>query len=376
MTPRWIVASVMACAAGAALTAQDAGRPRAEARAQRVNDRIRALQVEADRLAAEARTLLGELRALEVDAQLQAEQLREAQAASARGRAAVEAAAARFAAIEQQRESQLPGVKVQLVDIYKRGRIGYARLLFGTTGAREFGRALRAVGALVRINDTRIAAHRRTLDDLRGERARLEAELDALEAKEAQAREVQAAADRATAARGRLLAQIDARRDLTAQLAGELQVAHERLQQQLAALAGGGSVDAVTVPLAPFRGALEWPVPGRLLVPFGQPSKRAGDVTPRNGVEIAAPAGTPVQAVHPGVVSYAEPFAGLGNGSSSTTARTPTRCTATWSRSAWHAAGLWTRAPSLAGSARRRRVRPPSTSKCASTAAQSIPYNG
>ncbi|MBI3047311.1 MAG: peptidoglycan DD-metalloendopeptidase family protein [Acidobacteria bacterium] len=293
--------------------AQDADRARTEAQARRVDDRIRALQGEADRLAGEARTLLGELRTLEIEQQLQIERVSEAQAAVERGRAAVDEADARLEALEQQRLAQLPDLKAQLVDIYKRGRTGYTKLLFGTTSVREFGRALRAVAALMRINEGRVAEHRRTLDELRRERAAIEEELRALEAHDADARRARAAADRALAARARLLAQIDSRRDLTAQLAGELQLAHDRLQQQLAALAGGRAVEPVAVPVAPFRGALEWPVPGRVLVPFGKAPGRPGDNSARNGIEIAAPAGTPVHAVHPGTVSYAEPFTGFGN---------------------------------------------------------------
>jgi septal ring factor EnvC (AmiA/AmiB activator) len=311
-TARLFSVSLWLAIGGAVLPAQDAGRTRADSQLGRVDDRMRALESEADRLAAEARTLLGELRALEVEQQLQVERSRAAQAAAGRGLAAVQAADARLSALEQQRVAELPDIQAQLVDIYKRGRTGYAKLLFGATSAREFGRALRAVAALVRINDTRVEAHRRTVDDVRRERATLQAELKTLEAREAEAAEAQAAAGRALAARTKLLAQIDARRDLTAQLAGELQLAHDRLQQQLAALGGSGA-ETVPVPLAPFRGALEWPVQGRVAVAFGQPSGRPGDIAARNGVEIAAAAGAPVAAVHPGTVSYAESFTGLGN---------------------------------------------------------------
>jgi septal ring factor EnvC (AmiA/AmiB activator) len=48
-------------------------------------------------------------------------------------------------------------------------------------------------------------------------------------------------------------------------------------------------------------------------VRFGQPSGRPGDTTVRNGIEIAAPAGTAVRAVHPGTVSYADILSGFGN---------------------------------------------------------------
>jgi septal ring factor EnvC (AmiA/AmiB activator) len=304
---------IAALALGVSLAAQTLDRGRTEAEAQRVNDRIRALQAEADQLAGQARTLLGDLRKLEVERALQAERVREAQAAITSGRAAIDASTARVAALEAQRVAQLPDLQAQLVDIYKRGRAGYARLLFGSTGVREFGRATRAVAALITINQRRVAEHQRTVDALKQERARLEEELKTLHVREAEAVEAQAAASRALASRTALTAQIDARRDLNAQLAGELQVAHQRLQQQMASLDAGEAAEAVPIPLAPFRGALEWPVPGRVTGRFGQVGGRFGEPTLRNGIEIAAPEGTPVRALHSGTVSYAEPFAGFGN---------------------------------------------------------------
>ena len=119
--------------------------------------------------------------------------------------------------------------------------------------------------------------------------------------------------DRAVAARTALIARIDTRRDLNAQLAGELQVAAARLQQQAANAAAGRPADQVTVPFAPFRGALDWPVAGNVSGRFGQQGGRAGSTGARNGVEITATEGTPVQAVHAGTVSYSDAFTGFGN---------------------------------------------------------------
>ena len=69
-------------------------------------------------------------------------------------------------------------------------------------------------------------------------------------------------------------------------------------------------VEAAAVPVTPFRGALEWPVPGRVTGRFGQPGAVAGSV--RSGIDLAATAGAAVRAVHDGVVDYAEGFTGLG----------------------------------------------------------------
>jgi septal ring factor EnvC (AmiA/AmiB activator) len=300
-------------AGAVSIGAQAPDRTRTEAQSRRVNERIAALQREAERLAGEARTLVGDLRKLEIERDLQVERVREAQAAVAGAQQEIQRTTERLAALEQARVAQLPDVKTQLVDVYKRGRTGYARMLFGATGMREFSRATRAVAALVRINEQRIAEHRRTLEAVRQERAAVEAKARELQGHEAEARRARAAAERLVAARTALIAQIDARRDLNAQFAGELQVAAERLQQQMTNLASGRPVETIAVPLAPFRGALEWPATGRISGRFGQQGGRFGSATARNGIEIAVPEGTPVRAVHAGTVTFADAFAGFGN---------------------------------------------------------------
>jgi septal ring factor EnvC (AmiA/AmiB activator) len=111
------------------------------------------------------------------------------------------------------------------------------------------------------------------------------------------------------AARTALLDDIDTRRDLTAQYLGELQQAYARLGTDMTARGSGRVVEPASIPVGPFRGALDWPVPGRLAGRFGQ-TGAAGSV--RNGIEVASAINTPVRAVHEGTVDYAEGFTGLG----------------------------------------------------------------
>jgi septal ring factor EnvC (AmiA/AmiB activator) len=58
---------------------------------------------------------------------------------------------------------------------------------------------------------------------------------------------------------------------------------------------------------------LDWPVVGPLRTRFGAPVGASGSEASRNGIEIAAPAGTPVAAVHGGTVGFAGAFVGFGN---------------------------------------------------------------
>ncbi|PYR65371.1 MAG: hypothetical protein DMF88_20075 [Acidobacteria bacterium] len=225
--------------------------------------------------------LLGDLRQLEIQRAIAAEKVKAADAAVAAAQTALQQTSERLTALEQQRESQLPDLKVRLVDIYKRGRGGYARMLVDVNGLREFARAMRAVAALTTINEERIAQHRRTLADVRQERDAAQQRTQELQAAARDADRARLAAQRAVAAREALLTQIDQRRDLNAQLAGELDVAYQRLQEQVGNLLAGRPVEGVTIPMASFRGALDWPAPGRY-------------VRARNGIEIMAPEGTSV----------------------------------------------------------------------------------
>jgi septal ring factor EnvC (AmiA/AmiB activator) len=276
-------------------------------RAARVTDRIQALQREAQQLAAQSRTLLGDLRRLAVERDLRTEEAHQADAAARAAEQELEATSARVTTLEQQRQAQLPDLRKQLVDIYKRGRTGYAALLFGATNIRDLARATRAIASLSTINERRLEAHRATLAALRAERAAQQEKAAQLRAQRQRAAQTTAAAERAVAARAALISQIDAQRDLNAQYVGELQQAYLRLQQQI----GSSGNAPVEVPLAPFRGALTWPTAGPVVTRFGQ-ADRPGEGAVRNGIEIAAAEGAPVRAVHGGIVAFSGPFTGFG----------------------------------------------------------------
>jgi septal ring factor EnvC (AmiA/AmiB activator) len=281
--------------------------PRADAQARRVTDRIQALQREAAQLAVQSRTLLGELRALEIERELRTAQATQAEAAAAAAQQALVTTTARVADLEQQRAMQLPDMRAQLIDIYKRGHTGYAQLLFGAHDMRELARAARAVASLAVVDQRRLARHRATLDALRTERRALERETDELRNRRLEAEQARSAAQRAIASRMTLIARIDSRRDLAAQYAGELQEAYDRLQQQIRATRPA----RVEVPLTPFQRALDWPVTGRVTARFGH-AERPGGAAARTGIDIAAPEGTSVKAVHGGTVAFAGLFTGFG----------------------------------------------------------------
>ncbi len=282
--------------------------------------RALALQAEGERLARQSRTLLGELRKLEIERELQTERAREASAAVAAAEEALARATARLDDLERRRQRQLPDLKARLVDLYKRGSGANLRLLLGATSVRDFARSTRVVGAMARTTEQRLNAYRALLASAQQERTVLSDALVRLQAQRQAVERGRAAATAAIRDRAALLADIDRRRDLTAQLASELQAASQKLDQQVAAVSSGPAAaansvgtagPAATAPSVPARGLLGWPLDGRLIGRFGEPSTRINGAS-RNGIELEAAEGTPARVTFAGAVVYSAPFSGYG----------------------------------------------------------------
>lgn len=282
-------------------------RARTEALARRATERLQALQREADRLASEERTLLGDLRKFEIERQLNSEELKRLDADAAKVQAELDATAARMDALAASSRAELPDLQQRLVDIYKLGQARYLRLLLSTPDLRRLGQSTRTVAALAKLDRDRIATHAKTLAELKKERKTLETRGAEFAALRAAAEKAQAAAQRAAQARTDLVRDIDKKRDLNAQLSSELQAAQQKLQATLRDLATGAApAEAAQLPLRPFRGALEWPIAGTV-------SRRFGRAPAANGIEITAPQGADAVAIHDGTVAFAGPFTGFGN---------------------------------------------------------------
>lgn len=293
-------------ATAAAAGAQDPARTELD----RVTERLRALQREADELATQERTLLVELRRLEVERQIKAQEARRAETAYKETKGRLDATVARAAALRETAARERPEVEARLVHLYKLGGAGYWRLLLDVEDLRSLGRAYRTAAALSRLDRERIEQHRWTLEALAAEQAALEARTREAAALQQKAVAARAALDRAVAARTVLVESIDQRRDLNAQLTGELQAAQQKLQASVTQLGTTRQGSVPSVPLGPFRGALPWPAAGVVTGRFGTTS-RGG--TPRNGIEISLAEGQPVRTVHEGTVVFADQFTGYGN---------------------------------------------------------------
>ena len=293
-------------------SAQPSDRARTEALARRAAERLQSLQREADRLAAQERTLIGDLRKLELERQLKGEELKQFDRDAAKLETELTAITERMAALQQSERAARPQLTGRLVEMYKLGQARYLRLLLSAPDLRRMGQASRTVAALAKFDRDRVAARARTLAELTSTRVTLEQRTGQLAAARAAAAAAESAAARAAQSRNELIRDIDRRRDLNAQLAGELQAAQQKLQVTLRELAAGTSpAEPAALPLRPFRGELDWPVAGTVVRRFGRSDGRSA--TSNNGMEIGTAEDATAVAIHDGTVAFAGAFGGFGN---------------------------------------------------------------
>lgn len=281
-----------------------------DAAARQIDERLRELKREADELASREKTLLEELRHLELQRQITNEELAALATTLREAEQQVADAEARTQQLQQAAVTARPELEQRLVRLYKMGRGGYWRLLLEAEDLRTLARTYRMAAALTQLERERVRTHHETLESLQRERAELDRRLLDARALRARTAAARAELDRAITARTALLTSIERRRDLGAQLARELQAAQARLE----GIASLPSPVTGRNPIRPLKGGLPWPADGIVIGRFGQPVMGVGGARlPARGIEISLPEGHRVSAIHDGVVSFSGPLTGFGS---------------------------------------------------------------
>ena len=288
---------------------QQPDQARTEALAARAAERLRVLHEEADRLASEERTLLGDLRRLELQRQIKEAEFKRADEELKEATAALNEVNAEVAHLEERDRAERPELQARLAELYKLGQARYMRLLLSLSDPRQVIQGTRLVSVLAKSDHDRIEAHQIRLGELASSRASLEERGRRLADLKSEVAKARSALDQAVAERNALVLDIDQRRDLNAKLSGELQAAQSTLQLRLKGTAQASAAPA-SLPLRPFKGELAWPVTGVVRQRFARTSTMTQIAS--NGIEITAAEGTVVGAVHDGTVAFADTFSGFG----------------------------------------------------------------
>lgn len=325
-TPRGAARAIrnlaLALAASAALltgglpdaAAQSASKEDAQAAAARVDALGKDLQALGKRLAAtrEARSDASEALA-QVETRLAELRRRLASLADQQRRLDGQIAGleSRRQTLRERRREQLDALAKQLDALYRVGDSPQLKLLLNQdepgrldrlqTYLNRLSRAReRQLDELARL-DTQLAETRTSLDQRRQRLAELVAE----------AAEQRTALNRQAREREALVAKLDARYSDERSRQQALARARNDAEQQLARIRE--ALKRLDQPppstaIDKTRGDLPWPVQGRIVSTYG-----SGEGVNRNGLVIAAAAGTPVKAIHAGRVVFADWMRGFGN---------------------------------------------------------------
>ena len=212
----------------------------------------------------------------------------------------------------------------RLRDIYKRGPLQTMEVLLTARSFSDLIDRYRYLQIIAR-HDRRLAdevarleaelstrerelrSNLRQLETIRQERTREYQQIETLRREQQRALGSARAREQTTQTRIEQLQQDEAR--LSALLA-ELE---RRRREAEAAARTAAAPTAPASALSPAdRGAVPWPVEGRVLYRFGREVQPNGTAIRRNGIGIVAPAGTPVRAAVGGNVVLAGPFEGYG----------------------------------------------------------------
>ena len=278
-----------------------------------VRERIGRLESDLRRLSAEAETAQRERRQLDAELELADARVREVELlleqSGEEAKRLREEAATISADLESRRQALdrhleimvllgRPGPLQLLVDAYRGGMLEEA---VGTVSVLTAGqiKLFEEYREVRRQHGIRLAELSQTLDQARDEARQLESRRQELEDVRTQVARHLASVERSRASAGASLDELRQREASLERLVGGL-ASRQRFT---------GNED-----IRGYRGALPWPVEGRVVQHFGrQKLEKYSAYTVCNGIRFDAPSSSSVTAVFPGVVAYARYFKGYGN---------------------------------------------------------------
>lgn len=282
----------------------------------RIRARVATLESEADRVGAQERDLVGEVARNRAALALQGARVEEARAAQRASLEALDRAEREERRLRGRIETLRGALAGRISALYRFGAAGYARLLLTLGESDDLVPAMRQLRYLTRRDA-------RALAELEAAQEELERTLRTIARRREEATawlEEQQSRERELARRNRrqreLLAELEQRRSRLEAAAAALRTRGERLDRLMTLLAEEGGSGLSGLAIQEFRGALDWPLEGRVTGEFGpRRDPKYGTVVPHNGIEIAPrgdPAPRQARVLFPGRVVFAGPFRDLG----------------------------------------------------------------
>jgi septal ring factor EnvC (AmiA/AmiB activator) len=260
--------------------------------------------------------LKGQFETADLDFQIQTGErrvldLRKVESEREAARAASDRDAARRDADERRED-----LSTRMAALYRLGRLGLLRPLAAADSAGSFLNGLRLLTHLARRDAALLARHEEAAVTLASREEELAVKKHELADLAAESRRKEIALASARSRKATLLAQVHETARVEEKQVSTLEDKSERLAALLDLLEGRGRALAPgAASIRKYRGALDWPLKGKVAVPFGRIANPKFPKTflRSSGWTLEALTGAPVFAVFSGEVVYAQWLKGYGN---------------------------------------------------------------
>ena len=219
----------------------------------------------------------------------------------------------RVAALEVVVENVRGDLARRLDGMYRLGRGGYLRLALSLDERAPVLPALRQLRYLARRDREALERYRTARTSLDIEQRHLESARSEAERWHAEEASRRAELDRVRQEQAGLLTRVQREKRAVADRAAVLEEQALKLATLISALVDRSGAPLEGRPITGFKGVLDWPVDGKVSVPFGpRRDPRYRTEVPHNGIDLDTTAGAEVRTVYPGKVLYAAVVEGFG----------------------------------------------------------------
>ncbi|MCI0568961.1 MAG: peptidoglycan DD-metalloendopeptidase family protein [Acidobacteria bacterium] len=282
---------------------------------ERVREEIDRLQSILEKTRMDTKSVLGELQRLDLELALHRRQIVYLGSELRRCRSEIEQASLNLDESRRRLETSRKELAARMQAMYRRGPLQFERVLLTTGDPAEVVSAYRMAARAALSDQARIGQYRTHESEWRQALGELEARKSALTQLRAQEMARRRELEPLREQRSQMLSGLRKETSDQEGALAEMAETQEALERLVRVLIEGGSVGPdLKVSFERFRGLLQWPVPGKVLVGFGaQRNARFETLVPHPGLDLSVAEGEPIRAVYEGVVAFSDWFKGYGN---------------------------------------------------------------
>lgn len=279
-----------------------------------IEQEIQNLRQQANKLAEQENSIISQLDAFEVEYQMKSHEIELLDLRQQKTRSDIDTLNKQFKDLNDSLEKQRAHLSARLVEAYKLGRLNYLKLMLQAQSATDLLRTYQYVTFLARDDSRRLQEYRESMKEKESMQMRLEQEDRNMAQLKIDLEQAHTDLVKSRQEKTRLLESVQTERSTHLSALNELKVAASQLQgffvrqsePEVEEMASG-------VEIGKFKGALDWPLRGRIIRNFGMiKNPKFGTTTMCNGIEIETVEGAPVMAIYDGKVMFAEWFKGYG----------------------------------------------------------------